>query len=144
MTAPELRVHLAPIAPGDYSLKIYVTADAGAELRADLDAAGFETTQMAEFAFGVDDAIIGVVALAASVGGLNGIAAVLNAFFHKNQHRSITMKSGGTDVTVTGMSKAETEAIVQRCLNGVEEQQKSLDESWQRILEETGDDSAEA
>jgi hypothetical protein len=135
----QLRVQLAPVAPGEYSLKIYVSADAGAELRADLDAAGFETSEMAEFAFGVDDAIIGVVAL----GGLGGIAKVLNAFFHKNQHKSITLKSGDTEVTVTGMSKGETEDIIQKCLTGVDEQQKSLDESWQRILEETGENAAD-
>ena len=66
-----------------------------------------------EHAFGVEDLIIGVAAAAGAVGGLNGVAAVLNAFFHKNQHRSITLKSGDDEMTLTGLSKSESQAVIE-------------------------------
>lgn len=137
-----IRIGLAPIAPDDEGIKIYVSPDEAEDLKADLEASGYDTSWAFEHALGVDDLIIAVAAVGTAVGGLNGLAAVLNAFFHKNQHRSITVKSGDEEATLTGMSKEETKAIIDSYLDRVVDQQAALDESWHRILKETeGDDS---
>lgn len=135
----ELRIRLAPMAPDDDSINIYVTPEDGEALKADLEANGYETSWALEHAFGVNDLIIAVMAVGTAIGGLNGLAAVLNAFFYKNQHRSITLRSGDNEITLTGMPEAQMQPVIKAYLDQVGEQQKSLDESWHRILEETDD-----
>jgi len=134
-----LRIRLAPSAPDEDGITIYVTPDVAEDLKADLEASGYKTSWGLEFAFGAEDLIIAIASVATAAGGLGGLAAVLTAFFHKNQHRSITMKSGDNEITLTGLAKGETEAIVQTLIDRVAEQQKALDDSWHRILEETED-----
>lgn len=48
--------------------------------------------------------------------GLSGLAAVLRAFFHRHQHRSLTFVQGETTVEVKGMSDADMEALIERAL----------------------------
>lgn len=132
-----LRLRMSPSAPDEDGVKIYVTPDVADGLKAELEANGYETSWGLEAAFGVDDLIIVIASVAGAVGGLNGLANVLNAFFHKHQHRSITIKSGDEEVTLSGLSKHETKAALEDALDRVAQRQKALDESWHQILDET-------
>lgn len=136
----QLRLRLAPTAPDDDGITIYVTPDVAEDLKSDLEASGYKTSWGLEHSLGVEDLIIGIASVATAAGGLGGLAAVLSAFFHKNQHRSITLKSGEDEITLTGLPSGETKAVIENYLDRVvRDQQKALDDSWHRILDETGD-----
>lgn len=134
-----LRVRLAPAAPDEDGMKIYVPADVADSLKTELEDNGYQTSWGLEKAFGVDDAIIVVASLTAAPKILNGVANILRAVFDRNQHRSITLESGDVEVTLNGLSEQETKTAVQKALDRVVEGQKASDENWHKILEETDD-----
>lgn len=134
-----MRVRLSPSVPDEDGMTIHVTPDVADALKLELEAGGYQTSWGLEAAFGADDAIIVIASVAGAVGGLNGLANLLNSFFHRHQYRSITLTSGDEEVTLRGLSKHETQSVVQNSLDRVVERQKALDERWHQVLRETDD-----
>lgn len=126
--------HIMPERPG---LKIYVPRDQADGLRQEFDDAGYETQELAEFAFGVDDAILGIF-LVAVPATARALAPVLTEYIKKNQHVRIHVKAGDMEVDVSGLSGEKTQDAVMELLAEVDQTQKSEDESWRAIQKETG------
>lgn len=68
-----------------------------------------------EHAAGPELAIL--IASFGTLGGLHGIAAVMNAWLQRNEHKSITLTRGEETVDIHGLSKTKREAVVDRFLN---------------------------
>lgn len=136
MTNDEIRLALAPSHPGATDVKLYISPGFKDEISQLADVEGLAVGEGIELSQGQDLALL-IVQVLGGVGGLKGLAAVLNAFFSRHQHKKVTVKVGEETVSVEGLSQPEAEATVSRLLDKVSEQQRQLNDSWDRIQQET-------
>jgi hypothetical protein len=123
-------------APDGRAIKAYVPKDLQAEVTAFMNANGAETSIGMEHAFGIDDAIIGLLVAG---GGFAGVAKILQAYFSRHQHRKVVVKAGDEAIEISGMSPDEIGKALGEVLDVVAERQRAADESWHRILQEMPD-----
>lgn len=135
MAEDDIKIVMEPAHPGDSMVKLRITPGYEGQLAELAERDGFAAGEIIEMAAGVELAILGIQALAAG-GGLAGFAAVLNSFFGKNRHKKITVTVGDETVSIEGMSSAQSEATMLTLLDKVADQQKVLDESWERVQRE--------
>jgi hypothetical protein len=88
-----------------------------------------------ELSTGLELVALGIQGFAA-VGGLAGIAAILNAFFRKHNGKSVRLKYLDTEVELKGMSATESAGLVTNALRAIEEQGKKNVEEWKRLEQE--------
>jgi hypothetical protein len=97
----------------DELIELRVSKDYGAELQQMLSAEGVDQTPL----FYATGGIPGFAMYLASIaGGLGGLAAVLNAFFRRHQHKAVLMERDGTRYELKGMSPDEMRRIIARML----------------------------
>ena len=83
-----------------------------------------------ELAAGPELAIL--IAAFGTAGGLHGLAAVLNAWFSRNEHKSITLTRGDETLDMKGLSKKEREKLIKRLLGDAQQEQLQRNEEWKR------------
>ena len=130
-----IRIKLEPGYPSDEMIKLRISPESKYELAELLEAEGFHAGEIIELSAGGDLAILGIQAIAAG-GGMVGLAAVLSAFFGKNKHKKVTVTVGNTTVEVQGMSDEKSKKTMCELLGRVAQQQRELDESWERVQRE--------
>lgn len=130
------RFTFAPVEPDGDQIKVYLPSDLRDDFVEFLEANGVQTTDRIELAFGIDDAIIGILVAG---GGFAGISAILTAYFGRNKDKRLVVKTGDLEVDITGMSTDEMGTVLENVIGQVAEQQREADESWHRILEEMPD-----
>lgn len=123
-------------APDGKAVKVYVPKELEAEFTEFMGANGVETSIGMEHAFGIDDAIIGLLVAG---GGFAGVAKVLQAYFSRHRHKKVVLKAGDKTIEISGMPPGEIGEVLGDVLDVVAERQKAADESWHRILEEMPD-----
>jgi hypothetical protein len=69
-----------------------------------------------------------LAAIVASIaGGLGGVAAVLNAFFKRHQHRAVLFERDGTRYELKGMSQADMKELIDRTLDRARQDQRGIE-----------------
>lgn len=129
-----IRLVIGTAIPGDEAIYFRVSPDAADELQALMEAEGVFGSRALEHSVGPELAIL--IGLFGATGGLHGLAAVLNAWFHRNEHKSITVTCGDETLQLTGLSTKEREAIIGRMLEHTHRENLRRNEEWKRI---TGD-----
>lgn len=113
--------------PGDGTLKFYVSSSAlGLDLERDLQAAGVETNRLLEFSDMARDVMVFAVAFTGA-GGVRHLAQLLDAFFHRNDGKEITLKADG-EIAVKGLTVNDFEQV----LKAQVERQHTVDENWRQ------------
>lgn len=117
---------------GDQALYVRVTPTAAPEIKSLLESEGVYAGDVLEFSTAPDLAII-----AASFGaGLTGLAAALNAFFHRNRYKQVKFSNEAGDVEIAGLDEEEVAAVVSQVLKQMHDKQLEVDREWQRTLRE--------
>lgn len=126
---------LAPVEADEERVKVYLPPELRDDFVDFMHSEGYETSELAEFAFGVDDVIIAF----ALVGGLKGLASVMEKYFARHQHKKVVVRTEETEYEVSGMSPQEMKAALGNVAAAVDQQQQKLNESWHRVLKESSD-----
>lgn len=64
----------------------------------------------------------------------------MNAWFQRNEHKSITLTRRDETLDLHDLSKSEREAVVDRFLNDAHQEQLERNEAWKRLSQ--GDDES--
>lgn len=139
----QIFLRLSALAPNSDAIKIYVTPAARDDLVDTLEEGGATTREMQEFSAGIEYLIIGVW-LVREIGGLDGVASLLKAFFSKNEHKSVRLEVGDQAVEIKGLSPEQAEAQARVMLGLLADQQRQLDESTAAVEKEFSDESPKA
>jgi hypothetical protein len=131
-----VRFTFAAAEPDALQVKVYLPQELREDFTEFMESQGVRTSLRIEAAFGVDDAIIGLVGAA---GGLGGLAKVLRVYFDRHKNKRVVVKSGDLEVDLSGMSPDEMEDALGGVLDEVAEQQRKADESWHRVQQEMPD-----
>ncbi|MDQ3157677.1 MAG: hypothetical protein M3Q98_13295 [Actinomycetota bacterium] len=126
--------------PGDGGLRLRVSEEVAVDLESELSAAGLEYDRGLEFSSGPELIVIGVVGVV-QVGGIQQLAAVLDAFLQRHRNRQFKVTSTTTTTDENG-SRSTSNVIetngysrpgLERILNAQAEIQRREDDSWNRI-----------
>jgi hypothetical protein len=129
----ELRIGLGHA--GDQTLTLRVSPSAATQLREMMAAGGVFAGEILEFSSGPEL----IIYAGSFAGGLTGLAAVLRAFFHRNQYKSITFSQGDGSVDLKGYSESQANRLIDATLKQMHAKQMERDEQWQRILGHAGE-----
>lgn len=110
---------------GDQTFNVRVSPHAAAEMRALMEAEGVYSGGVLEHSAGSELAILA----GSFVGGLGGLAAVLKAYVHRNQHKSITFSHGEESVLLQGYGEEEAKRLIDEALDGLHRRQQQRDEN---------------
>lgn len=131
-----LRLVIGNAIPGDEAIYFRVSSQAADELQALMEEEGVFESRGLEHAAGPELAIL--IAAFGTAGGLHGLAAVLNAWFRRNEHKSVTLTRGDETHDMKGLSKRERAELINRLLGDAHEEQLRRNQEWKGI---TGRDS---
>lgn len=115
---------------GDQALYVRVSPNAASEMRELMEAHGVFSGEIMEFSAGTE-----LIIYAGSIaGGLGGLAAVLTAYFNRNQNKSINFSYGEDTVELRGYSEDAVNRLVGLTLEILREEQLARDREWKRIM----------
>jgi len=134
---PDIQLVVSLGHTGDQALYLRVTPDAAPELKQDLEDAHVYAGEILEFTAG-QELVIYAGSIAA---GLGSLAAALSAFFHRNQHKSISFSHDGEPVEIKGYSEQASQRLINRVLEEAAQKQFEQDTECRRILRSPEDDS---
>lgn len=84
--------------------------------------------------------LIYAASIAAGVGGLKGLAAVIEAYLGRDRHKSVKLSFGDETVEVTGHSKKYSDTVIDQFLQSAHDDKAKQDAESRRILGEVPDD----
>ena len=128
----DLTFRFSHVGPEEDRIKVYLPADLRDDFKEFLHEEGCETSDMAEFAFGVDDAILAI----ALVGGFRGFATLMEKYFSRHQHKTMVVKAADVEFELSGMSPREMKAALETVAEKVQDEQRRDDDAWRAIQRE--------
>lgn len=134
-----IRIVLSLGTPEAEVLYLRVSPEAGEEIRSLMEAEGVFAGEVLEHSAD-PELLIYAASVAAGIGGLKGLAAVMEAYLGRNRHKSVKLAFGEETVDVTGHSKKYSDEVIDRFLQSAHDRQAKQDAEWRRILERDGDD----
>lgn len=138
MSEEPVRLVISNAIPGDEAIYLRVSPEVADDLEDLMEEHDVFESRALEHAAGPELAIL--IASFGTIGGLHGIAAVMNAWLQRNEHKSITLTRGEETIDIHGLSKTEREAVVDRFLNDARQEQLERNEEWKRLSQ--GDDES--